>query len=104
MLNLLRKAFGESRQIDWEPILERKPLIIDVRTPAEFSRGKVKGSKNIPLSDLGGHIGKLRKAGKPVITCCASGNRSGIAQRKLEELGIEAYNGGAWQTVARMTQ
>ena len=104
MLNFLKRAFGETQQVDWNDLLERKAQIIDVRTPAEFSRGHVAGSRNIPLSDLGSHIGKFRKSDKPVITCCASGHRSGIAQRKLEELGVEAYNGGPWQSVARIVE
>lgn len=103
-MNLLKRIFGGGEQPNWEEILEKKPKIIDVRTPGEFKRGHVKGSVNIPLSDLGAHIGKLRKTDKPVITCCASGNRSGAAARKLEALGVEAYNGGPWQRVAQMVK
>lgn len=103
-MNLLKRVFGESKQPEWSEIIGRGAQIIDVRTPAEYRGGHVKGSKNIPLSDLGGHLEKLKKAGKPIITCCASGQRSGVAQRKMESLGMEAYNGGPWQRVAQIIQ
>jgi rhodanese-related sulfurtransferase len=46
--------------------------IIDVRTPAEYNGGHIKGAKNIPLQSLNQNLGKINK-NKPVITCCASG-------------------------------
>jgi rhodanese-related sulfurtransferase len=41
----------------------------------------------------------LKKAGKPVITVCRSGSRSGMAKAKLSSSGIEVYNGGGWQSL-----
>ncbi|OQP59036.1 hypothetical protein A4R26_21855 [Niastella populi] len=41
----------------------------------------------------------LKKKGKPIITCCRSGNRSGIAKGILSSAGIECYNGGAWNSL-----
>jgi len=31
-----------------------------------------------------------------VITCCASGMRSGSAKSMLQSNGFEVYNGGSW--------
>lgn len=34
--------------------------------------------------------------GKPIITVCQSGARSGMAKGILKAAGIEVYNGGSW--------
>ncbi|MEO9964236.1 MAG: rhodanese-like domain-containing protein [Reichenbachiella sp.] len=71
-------------------------VIIDVRTKAEYQQGHIKGSQNIPLNNLSNHYSKLHK-NKCIITCCASGMRSGTAKRILKSNGfIEVYNGGGW--------
>jgi rhodanese-related sulfurtransferase len=37
---------------------------------------------------------------KPLILCCASGNRSGHAAQFLQQHGLqEVYNGGGWMQV-----
>ena len=79
--------------------MERGAIILDVRTPNEFKSGHVKGSQNIPLNKLKGQLTQLQKKGKPVITCCASGMRSGSAASQLKSAGVEAMNGGGWHSV-----
>ena len=44
----------------------------------------------------GQKVNDLKKKGKPVITCCASGMRSSSAASILKQAGVEAYNGGSW--------
>jgi phage shock protein E len=51
------------------------------------------------LGDITNHIPKLKKAGKPIIACCRSGARSGRATGILKNAGIDAYNGGSWNSV-----
>ncbi|HJV89601.1 MAG TPA: rhodanese-like domain-containing protein [Holophagaceae bacterium] len=72
--------------------------IIDVRTPGEFAGGHAPGSLNIPLDQLEARLGDLDK-GRPVILCCATGGRSGMATRFLQSLGYVATNAGPWQAV-----
>jgi rhodanese-related sulfurtransferase len=37
---------------------------------------------------------------KPIVLCCASGNRSGQAAYFLQQQGVEeCYNGGSWLDV-----
>jgi phage shock protein E len=79
--------------------LDNGAVIIDVRTPAEFSGGHVKGAINIPLSVVGQEVNKIKKYNKPVVTCCRSGARSGSAASILQGQGIEVINGGSWQSV-----
>ena len=75
-------------------------IVIDVRTKGEYSQGAIPGSKNIPLQVINSKINEIKKLNKPVITCCASGMRSGSAASILKAQGIEAMNGGGWQSLS----
>lgn len=79
--------------------MDRGAVIIDVRTPGEFAGGNVGGSINVPLDQIQHKTAKIKKMGKPVVTCCASGMRSGSAAAQLRNHGIEAVNGGSWTSV-----
>ena len=70
--------------------------IIDVRTAQEFNGGHVNGSINIPLQELQYRLDEIRSMPKPLILCCASGNRSGQATMFLKNCGIDCSNGGSW--------
>lgn len=89
---------------DIEGYLSQNAVIIDVRSPGEFKSGHVRGSKNIPLNQIGQKVEAIKKWNKPVIACCRSGNRSGIAARQLKKAGIDVINGGSWQNVNRFTR
>ena len=78
---------------------EKNAIIIDVRTYEEFAGGHIQNSKNIPLQIIESKINDIKKLNKPVITCCRSGNRSGMATRILNRNGIECINGGSWQSL-----
>ena len=82
-----------------ELLKENQCTVVDVRSPEEFQGGHVNGSINIPLQDVPMQIEKLKSIQKPLILCCASGNRSGQAQRFLLAQGIECTNGGSWLDV-----
>ena len=99
-MGLLDFLFG-NRSKKIAEFLERDALILDVRTKAEFKQGAISGSKNIPLQQLGGQLASIKKMDKPVITCCASGMRSGSAARLLKNNGVEAVNGGGWQSLSQ---
>jgi rhodanese-related sulfurtransferase len=82
-------------------INDRNPIVLDVRSPAEFAAGHLPNARNIPLADLDKRIAEL-PAKRPVLVCCANGSRSGRAARQLKQAGREdVYNlaGGlqAWQ-------
>ncbi len=64
--------------------------IIDVRTPFEYSQGYIKGSKNINFfdKDFMNKIASYNK-NKPIYVYCKSGHRSGIAVKKMVELGFK---------------
>ncbi len=64
-------------------------IILDVRTPAEFNQGAIKGAINIDI--MGGafndKITKLDK-NKTYLVYCRSGNRSGSACSAMGNLGF----------------
>jgi len=82
-----------------ELVKENKCTIIDVRTPAEFRGGNVAGSINIPLQELDRKMEEIKKIKTPLVLCCASGGRSGVATQVLTQANIECYNGGSWLDV-----
>lgn len=101
MLDTLKKLFGFGPKVDFAALLANGGIILDVRSPAEYNSGHVKGSMNIPLNTLQGQLSKLKKD-KPVITCCASGMRSGSAKAMLSANGFaEVHNGGSWQNLKK---
>jgi len=63
-----------------------KPVIIDVRSKAEYAGGHITGSVNIPLTHLDDRIGEL-PFGKPLVVHCEGGYRSAIAASLLQKLG-----------------
>lgn len=83
-------------------LLQRGALIVDVRTPQEYKAGHVKQSINIPLDKIPGKVNELKRKNKPIITCCRSGARSGMAADQLRKAGIEVENGGPWNSVQAM--
>lgn len=96
MLDALKSLLGMGPATDYAELMKKGAQIIDVRTPGEFSGGHIKGSVNIPLDNLQKQLSKIRK-NQPVITCCASGMRSGAAKQILQANGYtEVYNGGGW--------
>ena len=94
MFSFLKKLFGLGT--DFKALAEAGAVIIDVRSPQEFDRGHIKGSKNIPVNIIQREVNSLRKLNKPVITVCQSGARSSMAKSVLKAAGIEVYNGGSW--------
>jgi phage shock protein E len=99
MFSILKKLFGAAPSTDFRQLVTDGALIVDVRTPAEFQSGHIKKSVNIPLGEIKSKVNDLKKKNIPIITCCRSGNRSGMAKSILEASGIECYNGGAWNSL-----
>jgi rhodanese-related sulfurtransferase len=80
-------------------MIEKGALIIDVRTPEEYRSGHIKDSVNIPLNKIPNKVNELKRKNRPIITCCRSGARSGMAADQLKRAGIEVENGGSWSNL-----
>jgi rhodanese-related sulfurtransferase len=63
------------------------PLIIDVRTPAEWAIGHIEGSINLPLTQLQQRIDEVPH-NRRIAVHCAGGYRSSIAASVLRQHGI----------------
>jgi len=94
MFSFLKKLFGPG--VDFKALKDNGAIIIDVRSPQEFDNGHIQGSKNIPVNVIQRELNTIKKWGKPIITVCQSGARSGMAKSALKAAGVEVYNGGSW--------
>jgi rhodanese-related sulfurtransferase len=78
-------------------------LVLDVREQAEYAQSHILNARCLPLSQIEARIGDIEKfKDKPVIVCCASGNRSIAAAAALRKAGFsKVFNLGggfaAWQ-------
>ena len=79
MLNLLKTMFSSAPEANYAELVKNGAIIVDVRTPGEFRSGHIKESINIPLDDIKNKTTELKNKNKVIITCCRSGNRSGMA-------------------------
>jgi rhodanese-related sulfurtransferase len=70
-------------------------LLLDVRSPTEFSSGHITGARNVPLSDVSSATASLAQEKKAVVVYCQSGMRSATAAGILRRAGIEVYDLGA---------
>ena len=89
-------------QVDLEVVLndasDQAPLLVDVRTRQEFSRGHIPGAVNIPLDELRSRLEELPK-GKKIAAYCQVGQRGYLATRILLQAGFPAVNiGGGYKT------
>jgi rhodanese-related sulfurtransferase len=91
------KWWNARRVVALLPELKRQgALFIDVRTAGEFASGNAPGTLNIPLQELGSRLSEIPKSA-PVVLCCASGTRSGMASLVLKKHGYpHVYNVGTW--------
>jgi rhodanese-related sulfurtransferase len=71
-------------------------VFLDVRSQGEFQASNAPNTLNIPLQELSSRLNELSKS-TPIVVCCASGTRSGMAKMLLKKNGFSSvYNIGAW--------
>jgi rhodanese-related sulfurtransferase len=70
---------------------EAPPLVLDVRTHAEYTSGCIPGARHIPLTELPHRLVEVPR-GQVVVCVCRSGHRSGMACRLLRSHGLDARN------------
>lgn len=85
-------------------LIQEGAMLVDVRSPGEFSTGSAKGAVNIPLDNVGNSLNKFKNKSH-IIVFCRSGNRSGQAKSILERNGFtNVTNGGTWNQVAALVK
>jgi len=97
MLEIIKQLFGIGPKADFAELVRQGAIIMDVRTKNEFVGGHIKRSVNIPVNMLSNNLSRFKDKDKPIITCCATGMRSGSAKSILKSKGYtQVYNGGSW--------
>jgi rhodanese-related sulfurtransferase len=98
-MNFLKDLLGIT-SVDYKVLVAEGAIIVDVRSPGEYAGGHIKKSINIPLDKLENQLDKLKDKNQAIITCCASGMRSGSAKGLLKSKGYEnVVNGGGWSSL-----
>ena len=82
-------------QISQQQLLQKTvpvQLILDVRTPEEFSQGHVPGAQNIPYDQVPNRLDEIIKLSgdknAPIAVYCRSGRRAGKALTTLKASGF----------------
>ncbi len=65
-------------------------VLVDVRTPQEYSQGHIPESVNVPLQDLGRIADVAPDKATPLFVYCQSGMRSAQATSLLKRAGYES--------------
>lgn len=100
MLDSLKSLIGLGPSVDYKQLVKQGAIILDVRSKGEYQQGHIKGSMHIPVDQLSNNLAKLKSKDVAVITCCASGMRSGMAKKILQANGYkEVHNGGSWMSL-----
>lgn len=82
---------GDCRVIHWDEVDKRdanNSILIDVRTPLEFSLGSLESAVNIPLDEIRNRIIEFSKD-KEIIVFCQVGLRGYLACRILMQKGYD---------------
>jgi phage shock protein E len=92
-------AFGQAQKTEAQPdyrdtaalekLTEGKStpyFLVDVRTPEEYAGGYIPTAINIPVTEIGQRP-PTKDLDALIVVYCRSGNRSGTAQKILQEMG-----------------
>ena len=67
---------------------EENYILLDVRTPEEFSQRRIPGAVNLPNEEISAkNLSLLPDRDQIILVYCRSGNRSKQASQKLADLG-----------------
>ena len=70
-------------------IVDDGGLLLDVRTPGEFSGGHIEGALNVPVGNLQSRLDELGSKDRAVVVYCAKGGRSARAAKMLRDKGFK---------------
>lgn len=100
MFEALKKIFGLGPSVDYKELVAQGAVIVDVRTKGEYLSGHINKSLNIPVDTIQAQLKQFKSKNQVIITCCASGMRSGTAASILKSNGYNnVYNGGGWSSL-----
>jgi phage shock protein E len=78
-------------------------MLLDVRTPEEYSQGHLHGAVNIPYDQLAARVDEIdQDKDRDIVLYCRSGRRSDLAKRTLESLGYtNVLNAGGYEQMLK---
>lgn len=75
---------------DSDPHSGAGPMVLDVRSAAEYEAAHIRGSYHVPLATLAEHTGDLAAhLDAPVVLVCQTGVRAEQARRHLAAVGLD---------------
>ena len=93
VIMLISGVFCSVTKSSLETVVEKikaGALVVDVRTPEEYSTGHYPGALNIPVDEVEARLAEFGDdKGKEVVVYCKSGRRSGKAKGILEAKGFK---------------
>jgi len=90
VIEYVQEKYAEVTSADARQIIDtRNPLILDVRTPAEYRRGHLENAVLIPVQILQQNLDRLAAyKDQDILVYCATGNRSTVASKILIDDGF----------------
>jgi rhodanese-related sulfurtransferase len=94
MLEMLGKVIGRQGPSRIDPgearqLVDDGAVLLDVRSPQEFSAEHLPDAINIPVNELSTRLDEVRQLTRPVVVYCASGMRSNKATGILRRAEIQ---------------
>jgi phage shock protein E len=100
---LIRRA-GQISSKEAQAYLKNGALVIDVRTPSEYSSDHLPSALNIPLNQIETTLPcRVKDKSLVLLLHCQSGIRSNLAKKKVKALGYSnAFNLGSYERAAEI--
>lgn len=100
---VMKKA-GQISAQDAAAHLKNGALVIDVRSPGEFSSGHLPDALNFPLDEIETVVPRrVKDKNQALLLHCLSGTRSGMAKGRLKRLGYaNVFNLGSYHRAKRI--
>jgi len=101
---MLMKRSGQISSKEAGEYLKNGAMLIDVRSVNEFDSGHILQAYNIPLDRVDVLVpSAVKDKNKVLLLHCSTGVRSGLAKKKLEEMGYKnVFNLGSYERAGKI--
>src|SRR3569833_2906610 len=101
---MLMKRSGQISSKEAGEYLRNGAMLIDVRSENEFDSGHILQAYNMPLDRIDVLVpSEVRDKNKVLLLHCSTGVRSGMAKKKLEEMGYKnVFNLGSYERAGKI--